>query len=93
MKSRSAVAPFAVWMAIFTVVPLLIVVYFAFTDAAGHFTFANIVAIGKYLPTYLDSIWMGALATAICLVLAYPIALAISRRSESRACTMARSCP
>ena len=82
MKSRSAVAPFAVWMAIFTVVPLLIVVYFAFTDAAGHVTFANIAAIGKYLPTYLDSIWMGALATAICLVLAYPIALAISRRSE-----------
>ncbi len=82
MKNRSAAAPFALWMAIFTVVPLLIVVYFAFTDSAGHFTFANIREIAKYAGTYLDSIWMGALATMICLLLAYPIAFSISRCTE-----------
>ena len=42
MKSRTAATPFALWMAIFTVVPMAIVVWFAFTDEAGNFTMANI---------------------------------------------------
>ncbi len=82
MKNRSTAAPFGIWMGIFTVVPMAIVLWFAFTDETGAFTFANIRAIGNYIGTYLDSIWLGALATFICLVLAYPIAFSISRRSE-----------
>ncbi len=82
MKNRSTAAPFGVWMGIFTVVPMAIVLWFAFTDETGAFTFANIRAIGNYIGTYLDSIWLGALATFICLVLAYPIAFSISRSSE-----------
>ena len=82
MKSRSSAAPFGIWMAIFTVVPMAIVLWFAFTDANGAFTLDNIRAIGRYIGTYLDSIWLGALATVICLVLAYPIAFSISRRSD-----------
>lgn len=82
MKNRSSAAPFALWMTIFTVVPMAIVVWFAFTDETGAFTWQNIVDIGQYAGTYIDSIWMGALATLICLVLAYPIAFSISRRAE-----------
>ncbi len=88
MKSRTAATPFALWMSIFTVVPMAIVVWFAFTDEVGSFTLANIVEIWQYAGTYVDSIWMGALATAICLVLAYPVALSISRKSEHMQRTM-----
>ena len=88
MKSRTAATPFALWMGIFTVVPLAIVVWFAFTDANGAFTLDNVVKIWQYAGTYVDSIWMGALATVICLVLAYPVALSISRRSEHMQRTM-----
>ncbi len=88
MKSRAVATPFALWMGIFTVVPMAIVVWFAFTDEAGAFTLANIVKIWEYAGTYVDSIWMGALATLICLVLAYPIALSISRKSENMQRTM-----
>lgn len=88
MKSRSSAAPFAVWMLIFTVIPMVIVLWFAFTDENGAFTLQNIVAIGNYIGTYLDSIWMGAAATVICLVLAYPIAFSIARRSEHTQRTM-----
>ena len=88
MKSRTAATPFALWMGIFTVVPLAIVVWFAFTDANGSFTLDNVVKIWQYAGTYVDSIWMGALATVICLVLAYPVALSISRRSEHMQRTM-----
>ena len=88
MKSRTAATPFALWMSIFTVVPMAIVVWFAFTDENGAFTMANIAQIWQYAGTYVDSIWMGALATVICLVLAYPVALSISRKSEHMQRTM-----
>lgn len=88
MKSRAAATPFALWMSIFTVVPMAIVVWFAFTDETGAFTMANIAQIWQYAGTYVDSIWMGALATVICLLLAYPVALSISRKSENMQRTM-----
>ena len=88
MKSRTAATPFALWMGIFTVVPMAIVVWFAFTDETGSFTLANIAEIWQYAGTYVDSIWMGALATVICLLLAYPVALSISRMAENMQRTM-----
>ena len=88
MKNRTAATPFALWMGIFTVVPLAIVVWFAFTDANGAFTFDNVVKIWQYAGTYVDSVWMGAVATILCLVLAYPVALSISRKSEHMQRTM-----
>ena len=88
MKSRTAATPFALWMGIFTIVPMAIVVWFAFTDETGAFPWANIAEIWQYAGTYVDSIWMGALATVICLVLAYPVALSISRMTENMQRTM-----
>ena len=38
MKSKALAAPYLVWMTIFTVVPLAIVAWFAFTDSSGAFT-------------------------------------------------------
>ncbi|MCI9414253.1 MAG: ABC transporter permease [Clostridiales bacterium] len=88
MKSRSAAAPFGIWMTLFTIVPLGIVVWYAFTDKSGAFTFDNIRAIGDYAGTFLSSVAMGAIATVICLVLAYPLAFSISRASERAQQTM-----
>lgn len=88
MNKRAAATPFALWMGIFTVVPMAIVVWFAFTDENGAFTFANIAKIWQYAGTYVDSIWMGAVATLICLVLAYPVALSIAQKSENMQRTM-----
>ncbi len=34
MKNKALAAPYLVWMALFTIVPLAIVAYYAFTDAA-----------------------------------------------------------
>ncbi len=79
IKSRGAAAPFAVWMALFTVIPLGIVVWFAFTDDAGRFTLSNLSSIVEYAGTFGISIALGAIATVICLVLAFPLAYTISR--------------
>ena len=87
-SSRSAAAPFGIWMFLFTVVPLGIVLWFAFTDKEGHFTFQNLSAIVDYAGTFGLSIGLGAAATALCLVLAYPLAYSISRSGERMQQTM-----
>ena len=82
MKSRAASAPFTVWMLLFTVVPLAMVVWFAFTDGEGSFTFDNILVIGENLDILGRSILLGGISTVICLMLAYPLAYSISRATE-----------
>jgi len=46
------------------------------------FTLANIMAVSNYMPVLLKSVWLAAIATIICLVIAYPLAYIISRQSE-----------
>ncbi|MCH3971482.1 MAG: ABC transporter permease [Oscillospiraceae bacterium] len=78
MKSKKAFSPYIVWMILFTVVPMLLVLYFAFTDRSGAFTLENLRQVGQYSNVFLRSIWQGALATVICLVLGYPLAYCIA---------------
>ncbi len=79
MRSKSAAAPFTLWMVLFTVIPMGIVLWFAFTDASGNFTLSNLSSIVEYAGTFGLSIFLGAIATAVCLVLAFPLAFTISR--------------
>ena len=79
MKTKSLAAPYLVWMALFTLVPLGIVCYFAFTDSiTGAFTLENIVHMGSYLPIFLKSVWLAMLSALICLLLGYPVAYFIA---------------
>ena len=84
MKSKTAALPYVVWMVIFIVVPMALVVFFSFTDRSGHFTLENIANVGKYSTVFLRSIWLGALATLICLLLGYPMAYIISKAAGAR---------
>lgn len=72
--SRIIAAPYIVWSAIFIIVPLIIMVYFALTDANGAFTLANLASLGKYKKAFGISILYAAAATVITLLLAYPMA-------------------
>ena len=74
LTQRLVSAPYIVWAAIFIVVPLLMVFYYAFTDAeTGSFTFSNITAISGFADTFVISIWLGAVATVICLLISYAL--------------------
>ena len=76
---RILLAPYALWSAIFIVVPLAIVVYYTFTDAAGAFTFENILQLQDYVGIFGVSVWYSLVATVITLLVAYPFAYCISR--------------
>jgi spermidine/putrescine transport system permease protein len=84
MKAKSAAAPYIVWMSIFIIVPMILVVIFAFTDKSGNFTLKNIAEVGQYSNVFLRSIWLGALATVISLALGYPLAYIISHINARR---------
>ena len=74
LGSRLLLAPHVVWTAIFIIVPLLIMVYFALTDTSGNFTLSNIYKIGEYKKEFGISILYAFTATVITLILAYPMA-------------------
>lgn len=86
--SRLAGAPYIVWAAIFIIVPLCMVAYYAFTDTAGAFTLNNISDLGKYADTFILSIWLGLLATVICLLIAYPLAYIMAAKGPEKQSTM-----
>ena len=80
MKNKLLAAPYIVWMALFILIPLGIVVYYALTDSiTGQFTLANLASIGSYLPIFLRSIWLSLFAALICLIIGYPVAYFIAQ--------------
>ena len=71
--------PYFVWMILFTVVPLIIVVYYALTDSEGRFTLANLTSVSGYGSVFARSLLMALIATVICLVIAFPVGYFLSR--------------
>lgn len=77
--------PYIIWMFLFILIPLGMVVCYAFTDSmTGMFTFDNMVKVftGSFLQIFLRSIWYSLLASFICLIIGYPVAYFIAQQSE-----------
>lgn len=74
------VCPYYLWAILFVIIPILFVLYYVFTDADGHFCgFANFAVIGNFSQAFAISVMLAFLATLICLLIGYPMALGISR--------------
>ncbi len=74
-----AAAPHIFWAALFIVVPLLIVVYYAFTDVEGGFSMENIFGLTEYFDIFLLSLELAVIATFVCLLVGYPMAYFIAK--------------
>ena len=84
LNNRKLAAPYLVWMVLFTVVPLLIVVYYAFTNVEGAFTLENLARVGGYGSVFARSLLLALEATVLCLILAFPVAYFLSRLRASK---------
>ena len=86
MKRQWYASPYALWMLMFTIVPLLFVVYYAFTGADGRFTMANFQRITQpgYLPVLLTSLKLAFYCTLVCLLVGYPTAYFLASRDFSQ---------
>ena len=76
-----AAMPHVVWCALFILAPLCFIIYYALTDASGNFTLDNLSKLldPLYLNVFKNSVVIALEATAVCLLLAYPLAYFISR--------------
>ena len=78
---KIAAVPHVVWTVMFIVAPMLFVLYFAFTDMDGHFSLSNITELSQYTNVFILSIAFALIATAVCLIIGYPLAYFMSRQS------------
>ncbi len=88
--SRKMLAiPYGLFLGFFVVVPLFIILYYAFTDANGSFTFENIKIFFSgsggdnffqtaRFKTIVQSLFISLTSTLVCLLIAYPVAYIIA---------------
>ena len=87
-RSRLA-TPYVIWMALFTVIPILMMVAYALTqevvvdtetgEKAVRFTLNNFAQMGTYRSIFIRSFQLAVIATLICLLIGYPISCMIAR--------------
>lgn len=74
---KSLGIPYALFLVLFVVAPLIVLLYYAFTDGQGQFTAANLTGFftdPNTLGTLFYSFGIAMVTTGICLLLAYPVA-------------------
>ena len=76
--SRFAI-PYVIWMALFVVAPIIMVVIYAFSSASGGFTLDNFARMGTYTQVFTRSFKLALIATAICVLIGYPVSYMMSK--------------
>ena len=79
-KKIALYLPFLIWLILFIVVPVILILYYGFTDRQGGITLANFrqLADPTYLFVMLRSLWLSLLASLICFLIGYPIAMILA---------------
>ena len=65
--------PYVGWMALMVVIPILIMVVYAFTTAEFQGTLENFAEMNTYASVFLRSFRLALVATLICLLIGYPV--------------------
>ncbi len=77
MKRQAFALPFILCLIASTVIPMMMVAYYGFTDRSGSFTMANILSV--FQPVHLKALGLALglslISTVVCLLLAFPLAL------------------
>lgn len=88
MNRKWLAYPYLVWLVVFIVLPLFIVLYYGVTISEnGQVSFTLDFILKVFEPIYfkamVKSFWYAFIATVICFVLAYPLALILARNGGS----------
>ncbi|MBQ2023444.1 MAG: ABC transporter permease [Alistipes sp.] len=82
--------PYALFLAIFVALPLLLIVIFAFTDNSGEFSMQNFIKFvtqPEAVNTFIYSIGIALVTTFLCILLGYPAAYILSNKNLNRSQT------
>ncbi|MCR4671695.1 MAG: ABC transporter permease [Lachnospiraceae bacterium] len=87
---RKLSVPYFIWCIIFILIPLVLIILYAFTNGGNdvktlNFTLDNFARIfdETYIKVFAKSLLLGVLTTAICFVMGYPLAYIISKQDDS----------
>ncbi|MGI1659737.1 MAG: ABC transporter permease [Desulfitobacterium sp.] len=85
MKRKFLTAPYLLWMLIFTIIPLVLVVYFSMFETGPdgiRFTAEHIERVFEpiYLKVIGRSIGLALISTLFCLLLGYPMAMILASK-------------
>ena len=88
-SSTLPASPYIVWSTLFIVIPLIIIVFFSFTQetASGYsFTLENFKRVlnSQYVSVFRRSLVLAFQSTVLCLILGYPVAYFISKMKSNR---------
>ena len=72
-KLRLLNVPYVIWMALFTVAPIIMVVLYAFSTGDGGFTMEHFSDMGTYTVVFGRSFKLALIATAVCVLIGYPV--------------------
>ena len=87
-SSKLLAIPLIIWLAVFVVVPFVIIIYYGVTveNDAGviSVSFENLkrFADPMYLKVFLRSIKIALISTMVCLLIGYPVAYILSRSAS-----------
>ncbi len=79
---KSLCIPYAVFLLFFVIAPMLVIVFYAFTDKNNHISFMNFVNFFSdptKLATIAYSVVIALITTAVCLLIAFPVAYILAR--------------
>ncbi|HCM12221.1 MAG TPA: hypothetical protein DHW85_03450, partial [Lachnospiraceae bacterium] len=77
--------PYILWMTGFIIIPLLMILYYGLSDNNNQFTLDNIALITDPInqKALLLALELSIISTVICLLLAYPLAMILSKSSKN----------
>jgi len=84
---KSLGIPYAVFLVFFVALPLIVLLYYAFTNGQGQFTLANFTGFfsdPNTLGTLCYSFAVALVTTLVCLLLAYPTAYILANGGMKR---------
>lgn len=79
-KQQFLAGPYLVWIIGFIILPMVMILFYAFTNSDGAFTVEYIAAIATETnrKAIFLSLKLGVICTLICLVLSYPLAMILN---------------
>ena len=87
IKRKYLAFPYAIFMLLFVLLPLALIVFYAFTNADGSISlenFINFFTDGVTFNSFLDSIWIAFITTVICFVIFFPVAYILANKKYNR---------
>ena len=83
--------PYGLFLVLFVVLPLLLIVFHAFTNQNGTFSFENFARFftsTTTISTLIISMLIALATTVICIIIAYPVAYILARSNLNKGGTL-----